>query len=316
MQREIVPPIDSSRVPRFADIATLLRAPRLDDLDRVAIGLCGVPFDLAVTFRGGTRQGPEAIRQASRLVRRVNPSSGIDPFALVQVADIGDVVTSPLELDAGLAQIAAFFATLREHDVVPLTAGGDHAITLPILRGLQRGEPVGLIQFDAHTDLYDTFFDNRYNHATPFRRAIEEGLIDSRRMIQVGLRASYETAPDRAFGHEAGVRMVTYDEYEELGRAAVIAEIRRVAGAGPVYVTFDIDGLDPTEAPGTGVPEPGGLSMRDAQVILRSLAGLHVIGADIVEVAPTLDPSGLTALNGAHIMSELLAVMAAGLARR
>ena len=199
MQREIIPPIDSSRVPRFADIATFLRAPRLNDLERVDIGLCGVPFDLAVTFRGGTRHGPEAIRQASRLVRRVNPSSGIDPFALAQVADIGDVVTDPFDIGVGFEQIAAYYAELREHAVRPLSAGGDHSISLPILRGLHRGESVGLIQFDAHTDLYDSFFGNRYNHATPFRRAIEEGLVDPRRMIQVGLRASHETSPDRVF---------------------------------------------------------------------------------------------------------------------
>ena len=316
MSSNIVPPLDSSRVPRYAEIATFLRAPRLDDLGAIDIGLCGVPFDLAVSFRGGARQGPDAIRQASRLVRRVNPSSGIDPFADVQVADVGDVITGPLDLLGGLDQIAEHFAMLREHSVVPLSVGGDHSITLPILRGLHRGEPVGLIQFDAHTDLYDSFFGDRYNHATPFRRAIEEGLIDPQRMIQIGLRATHESAPDREYGRAVGVRMVTYDEYDELGRAAVIDEIWRVVGAGSVYVTFDIDGLDPTAAPGTGVPEPGGLSMRDAQVLLRALAGMEIIGADVVEVSPTLDPSGMTALNGAHVMSELLASMVVGLASK
>jgi guanidinopropionase len=311
MDREIIPPTDSLRVPRFAEIATFLRAPRMTDLSRVDVGLCGVPFDLAVTFRSGTRLGPEAIRQASRLTRRVNHSTGVDPFALAQVADLGDAPTHPLDLSASLDLIASFYGTLRDNDVRPISAGGDHAITLPILRGLHRGEPVAFVQIDAHTDLYDTFFEHRYNHATPFRRAIEEGLIDPKRMIQVGLRSSHaDIGPDRIYGREVGVRMVTYDEYEELGRATVIEEIRRVAGDGPVYLSFDIDGLDPSHAPGTGVPEPGGLSMRDAQVILRSLSGLDIIGADVVEVVPTLDPAGMTAINAAHLMFELLCLIA------
>lgn len=316
MDREIVPPVDSLRIPRFAEIATFMRAPRMDDLSRVDVGLCGVPFDLAVTFRNGTRLGPEAIRQASRLTRRIHPSTGVDPFALAQVADLGDVPTHPLDILQAFDQIAAFYATLRDNNVRPISAGGDHGITLPILRGLHRGEPVGLVQIDAHTDLYDTFFGHRYNHATPFRRAIEEGLIDPTRMIQVGLRGSHaELGADRVYGREVGVRMISYDEYEELGRAAVIAEIRRVVGGGPVYLSFDIDGLDPSHAPGTGVPEPGGIAMRDAQVILRALGDLDLVGADVVEVAPALDPTGLTAINAAHIMYELLCLVAARVGR-
>jgi guanidinopropionase len=311
MDRSIIPPVDSGRIPRFSEIATFMRAPRIDDLDRVDVALVGVPFDLGVGFRPGTRQGPAAIREASRLIRRVHATTGFDPFAAVQVADLGDVATHPFDLPASFEMIAGFFGGLRDHDVRPVAAGGDHSITLPILRGLRRDEPLGLVQVDSHPDIFDEFLGNRYNHATPIRRAVEEGLLDPRRIVQVGLRGGRASAGDWDWGLEAGIRMISYDEYEELGRAGVIAEIGRVIGDGPAYITFDIDGLDPSHAPGTGVPEPGGISMRDAQVLLRAMHGRAIVGADVVEVAPTLDPTGLTAVSAANVMYELLCLVAA-----
>lgn len=305
-------PIDSLSVPRFAEIATFMRAPHVipDALDSIDIALCGVPFDLGVGFRPGTRFGPAAIREASRLLRKINATTGVNPFELVRVADTGDVSTHPFDLSASFEMIAAYMRRMRETDVRPVVAGGDHSITLPILRGLHAGEPLGLIQIDSHADIFDEFLGNRYNHATPFRRAIEEELLDPRRMIQVGLRGGKSTPSDLDWGLAQGIRMIDYDEYEVLGRAAVIDEIKRVIGAGPAFFTFDIDGLDAIYAPGTGVPEPGGISMRDAQVILRSLTGLNIIGADVVEVAPPLDPTGITAINAANIMYELLCLVA------
>lgn len=317
MDQQRPAPIDSMRVPRFAAIATFMRLPHqpIDALDGIDVALCGVPFDLGVGFRPGARFGPAALREASRLLRAINAGTGVNPYELARVADAGDIATHPFDLRASFEMITASMRRLRDARARPVIAGGDHSITLPILRGLHDGSPVGLVQIDAHADIFDEFLGNRYNHATPIRRAIEEGLVDPRRAIQVGLRGGKTTPGDLQWGIDQGIRMIDYNEYEALGRDAVIAEIMRVVGDGPVYVSFDIDGLDAIYAPGTGVPEPGGISMRDAQVILRALTGLNVIGADLVEVAPPLDPAGITAINGANIMYELLCLVAVAHAR-
>jgi guanidinopropionase len=235
---------------------------------------------------------------------------------LCQVADVGDVPQNPLDLADSIQKIQAFFATLHAAGVVPVTAGGDHTITLPILRALATEGPVGCIHFDAHADTLDTLLGTKINHGTPFRRAVEEGLIDPRRMIQIGLRGTRYSDEDIAFGADVGMRLITMDDYEEMGRAHVITEARRVVGEGPTYITFDIDGLDPIYAIGTGAPEPGGLSMRDAQVMLRGLRGLQLIGGDVCEVSPPLDPTGHTALNAANLMFEILCVVADAVAQR
>lgn len=304
-------PLDSAVIPRFAEIATFMRAQRVEDIASLDVALVGVPFDLGLTFRPGARHGPAQIREMSRLIRRINPTTGVAPFELASVGDVGDVVTHPLDLELSVDRITEFFEKLRNHGVRPVTAGGDHTITLPILRGLYNGEPFGVIQFDSHADTLDEFYGTRINHATPFRRAVEEDLIDPERVVQIGLRGTRYSRDDIQFGVEAGMRCITYDEYEELGRAAVIEEIRRRVGAGPTYITYDIDGLDPSHAPGTGVLEPGGLSMRDSQVILRSLTGLKIVGGDVCEVAPPFDPSGMTATNAANLMFEILCLIAA-----
>jgi guanidinopropionase len=291
-----------------------MRLPRLNDLTHVDVGVFGVPLD-AATFRGGTRQGPAAVREASRAIRRINPRTGVSPFDLANIADVGDVPIPVLDYPGSLTAVQEFVTRLRGAGVVPVAVGGDHSSTLPVLRGLADGTPFGVIQFDSHADIQDVFFGARDNHASLMRRATEEAIIDPARVVQLGLRGTRFGTGDVQWGIDAGFTAITYDDYEEMGRAAAIDLIREVVGDGPVYVTYDIDGLDPTEAPGTPAREPGGLSMRDSQVILRSLDGLDVIGGDVCEVAPTLDPTGLTATNAANLLFEIVCLIAAAHAR-
>jgi guanidinopropionase len=302
-------PLDSSLIPRYMDVATFMRLPRVDDLEHVDIGVFGVPFDSA-TYRGGTREGPAGVREASRGIRRVNPSSGVSPFDLANVADIGDAPVNVLDIPGSIAAVESYVRELREQAVRPLAVGGDHSTTLPILRGLFDGTPLGVVQFDSHADIQDVFFGTKDNHASLMRRAHEEGIIDPERVIQIGLRGTRFGDDDIQYGIDAGFTAITYDDYEEMGRAAVIERIRDVVGSGPTYITYDIDGLDPTEAPGTPAREPGGLSMRDSQVMLRSMTGVNVIGGDVCEVAPPLDPTGLTQVNGANLMFEICCLLA------
>ncbi|HVM79739.1 MAG TPA: agmatinase [Stellaceae bacterium] len=309
-------PLDAGVVPRFAEIATFMRTPRVKSPEGVDIGLVGVPFDLGTNFRTGARQGPAQIREMSRIIRRVNASSRIAPFRLCNVADMGDTPIDPFDLMKSVDMIAGFIRDLAARGVAPIAAGGDHTITLPILRGLFRGEPFGVVHFDAHADTLDTLLGSKINHATPFRRLVEEGIIDPKRTIQIGLRGTRFGDDDIQYGYDVGMRIVTMDDFEEMGRKEVIAEARRVCGKGPTYITFDIDGLDPVYCIGTGVPEPGGLSMRDAQVIIRGLQGLHLVGGDVCEVLPMADPSGHTALNAANLMFEMLCVLADSIASR
>jgi guanidinopropionase len=302
-------PLDSGLVPRFAGAATFMRLP-IATPDQVDIAIVGVPFDGGVTNRTGARHGPREIRSQSSLVRRVHHVTGLSPFDRVRAGDCGDAPVNPLDLMASLDSIENFFTEIHEAGARPLTAGGDHLVTLPILRSLAKKGPLGFIQFDAHSDTYDSFFGNRYNHGTPFRRAIEEGLLDPRRMIQIGIRGAISDASNYDFARAAGVRIVFIEEFAERGPAAVMNEARALVGDQPVYVSFDIDALDPSIAPGTGTPEIGGMSSREAQALVRLLDGLDIAGADLVEVSPPLDPTGVTALTGATLMFELLCVMA------
>jgi guanidinopropionase len=302
-------PLDSSVVPRYADVATFMRLPRTDELAHVDVGVFGIPLDSA-TFRGGTREGPSAIREASRAIRRVNPRTGISPFDSANVADVGDAPVNVLDIPGSMAATQGFVARLREHGIAPVGVGGDHSATLPMLRGVYDGTPLGVVQFDSHADIQDVFFGTKDNHASVMRRAHEEGIIDPRRVVQLGLRGTRFGDDDIQYGIDAGFSVITYDDYEEMGRAATVERMKQVLGEGPVYITYDIDGLDPTEAPGTAAREPGGLSMRDSQVILRELTGRQVIGGDVCEVAPALDPSGLTALNAANLLFEIVCLVA------
>ncbi len=310
-------PVDAAITPRFGAIPTFMRLPYITDPTRVDIALVGVPWDGGTTNRAGARHGPREIRNMSSFMRRVHHVSRIAPYELARVADVGDAPVNPIDLMDSLTRIEGFFAKLHGAGAVPLSAGGDHLITLPIYRAIARTRPVGMIHFDAHSDTNDSYFgDNKYTHGTPFRRAVEEGLLDPRRTVQIGIRGSIYGADDMAFAESQGMRVIYMEEFCKLGVEKTIAEARRVAGSGPTYISFDVDGLDPVYAPGTGTPEIGGLTTREAQHILRGLQGLDLVGGDVVEVAPPFDPSGNTALVGATIMFEILCLLADAVARR
>jgi len=304
-------PVDAAVVPRFAGIPSFMRLPVLTDPALVDVALVGVPFDGGTTNRPGARHGPREIRNQSSLMRRIN-ANGICPYEHLRVADLGDAPVNPIDLLDSLSKIEAFFAALRRAGAIPIAAGGDHLITLPILRALATS-PVGLVHFDSHSDTNDRYFgENLYTHGTPFRRAVEEGLLDPKRCVQIAIRGSYYQHTDFDFARAAGFRIFTMDEVMDHGIAEIMGETSAIIGDAPTYVSFDIDSLDPAYAPGTGTPEIGGLTAREAQRMLRALTGKNIIGADVVEVAPPFDPSGLTALTGATMMFELLCAIAGG----
>ena len=303
-------PVDPSVTPRFAGVATFMRTVMHDVSEEVDIGLVGIPFDLGLNHRTGARHGPAAVHEASRLIRRVHPTSGIRPFEVCNVADLGDAPINPMSKDGSIDQIEAFIAQMRTLNIVPIAVGGDHTIPLPILRALAGDRPVGILHFDAHADTLDQICGDKINHATFMRRGYEEGLIDPKRVVQVGMRGSRFTADDIQYGYDVGYRIITMDEYEDMGRPEVIKVIDDVLGDGPVYLSLDIDGLDPAFLPGTGVPEIGGITPRDAQVIIRSLQGRNIVGADISEVSPLHDPTGITCVTVANLMFEMLCVIA------
>ncbi len=309
-------PVDASVTPRFAGIATFMRTERHDVSKDLDIALVGVPFDIGVNYRAGARQGPSAVREASRLIRRVHNVSGIAPYDICNVADVGDAPVNPIDLHRSIAMIEEFFARIHAAGALPLSIGGDHTVPLPILRALAKDGPVGIFHIDSHADTLDTLADTKINHATTFRRGVEEGLIDPKRTIQIGLRGSRFSPDDIKWGQDAGFTCITFEDYEEMGRAAVIKKIHEVLGNGPTYMTIDIDGIDPAWAPGTGVPEIGGLTPREVQVMVRSLQGKHLVGGDICEVAPCYDPTGITAVTAANLMWEMLCVLADSKARR
>jgi guanidinopropionase len=305
-------PVDAAIVPRFAGVPSFMRLPFITDPALVDVALVGVPFDGGTTNRPGARHGPREIRNQSSLIRRIN-ANGVSPYELLRVADLGDCPVNPIDLLDALAKIEAFFANIAAAGAVPIAAGGDHLMTLPILRALAKEAPVGLVHFDSHSDTNDTYFGNNpFTHGSPFRRAVEEGLLDGTRAVQIGIRGSYYHHTDLDFARAAGFRIITIDEVADRGIAEVMAETRAIIGTSPAYISFDIDSLDPSIAPGTGTPEIGGLTAREAQRALRTLSGLNIIGADVVEVSPPFDPSGMTALTGATMMFELLCAIAAG----
>lgn len=310
-------PTDPAIVPRFSDVATLLRSRRLEATDEVDIGLVGVPFDLAVNYRSGARMGPAGVREASRLIRRVHPTSGIRPFEIANVADIGDCPINPMSKDKSIDQIENFFADLVAKGITPIAVGGDHTVPLPILRALTKDTgPIGILHVDAHADVMDEICEDKVNHATFMRRAMEEGILDPKRVIQLGLRGSRFVPNDFSYSYDVGYTVITMDEYDEMGRDAAIEKIKDVLGEGPIYISIDIDGLDPAYMPGTGVPEIGGILPRDMQVILRALQGKEIIGGDICEIAPALDPTGITCVTAANLAFEMLCITADSLERQ
>ena len=310
-------PPSNNVAPRYMGLATFMRTPVVTDYDTIDIALAGVPWDGAVTNRAGARHGPREVRNMSSLIRRVHHVSNINPFELCRVGDVGDTPVNPINNDRMLDMIEEFYTDIVGAGVTPLSCGGDHLITLPIMRALCRDKPTGMVHFDAHTDTADAAFDGeRYHHGTPFRRAVEEGLLDPQRTIQIGIRGARSDADYNDFSHESGMRVIYIEEFYDMGIPAVIEEARRVVGNGPVYISFDVDGLDPVYAPGTGTPEVGGFSTHEAQRMVRGLQGLEIIGGDVVEVAPPFDQSGNTALVGATFMYEILCVMADAIASR
>jgi agmatinase len=304
---------DDRRQWPFADPATLLGARYDPDAAEngfkgLDVALVGVPMDLGVTHRTGARFGPRAVRGAERIgpyehVLRCVPMSGL------QVADVGDVpMRSRYSLADCHADIEAFYARIREAGVVPLTVGGDHSITYPILRALGAGRPVGMIHIDAHCDTAGEFEGTKFNHAQPFRQAVLDGVLDPERTIQIGIRGAAEWLWE--FSYESGMTVIHAEEIDTLGMSAVIARARDVVGDGPVYLSFDIDSLDPAFAPGTGTPEVGGLTPREALTLLRGLVGLDWVGCDVVEVAPQYDPSTVTAQSAAQVLFTELCLVA------
>ena len=306
-------PVSGNDLPRFAGIATFMRLPYVapEQADEVDIGLIGVPWDGGTTNRPGARHGPRQIRDLSTMARNVHHVTGIKPFHLCNCADLGDSPVNPVDIDDTLARVEAFYSTIVDQGIVPLTAGGDHLITLPVMRAVCRQGPVGMIHFDAHTDTLDRYFgESRFTHGTPFRRAIEEGLLDPKRTVQIGIRGALYSDTDKTWGLEQGIRVIEIEEYNDLGVEAVIAEARRVVGDGKTYLSFDVDALDPVYAPGTGTPEIGGITTYDAQKMIRGLRGLDLVGGDVVEVSPPFDMSGNTALVAVTMMFEILCLLA------
>ena len=304
-------PIDAAVTPRFVGPATFMRLPLRSSPIGLDVALTGVPFDGGTTNRAGARQGPREVRNQSTLIRRTHHATGISPYDLIAVADIGDAPTNPFSIENSLQLIEDFFKGIKAAGAVPLAVGGDHLITLPILRALAAEAPVGLIHFDAHSDTNDTYFGgSRYTHGTPFRRAIEEGLLDPERVIQIGIRGSSYDANEHQWARDQGVTIRYIEDVLAKGIDAIMDEAIAVAGAGPVYLSFDIDAIDPSMAPGTGTPEIGGLTTREAQLMLRRLQGMDIIGADVVEISPSFDTSGMTALVGATLMFEILCLLA------
>jgi guanidinopropionase len=312
-------PLSGMVTPRFAGIATFMRLPHvaLDEADGVEIGMVGVPWDGGTTNRAGPRHGPRQIRDMSAMIRQHHHALGIEPFRLANCADLGDCSVNPADLMDTLARVTRHYHDIVARGIVPLTAGGDHLTSLPILRAVGAGRPVGMVHFDAHTDTWDSYFNGaKYTHGTPFRRAIEEGVLDPRRTVQIGIRGSLYGAEDKDWGLAQGIRVIEIEECFDLGPGRVMDIAREVVGDGPTYVSFDIDCLDPAYAPGTGTPEVGGFTTFQAQAMLRRLRGLDIVGADVVEVSPPFDASGYTALAAATMMFELVCVMAEAVARR
>ncbi|HST95478.1 MAG TPA: agmatinase [Microvirga sp.] len=311
---EAFQPVSGMVVPRFAGIATFMRLPYLAPTEapgEIDIALLGIPFDGATTNRPGTRLGPRQVREASSLMRFVNYGTLVAPYDLCACADVGDVPVNPVDVHDTLRRIEAEISYLHQGGVTPLSIGGDHIVSYPILRALGAQQPLGLIHVDAHSDTGDTYFGGqKLTHGTPFRRAIEDGVLDPRRMVQIGIRGTMYSVDEREWALDQGIRIIDMEEVAEKGIPFAIAEARRIVGTAPAYFTFDIDSIDPAFAPGTGTPEIGGFTSREALQLVRGFRHLNLVGADMVEVSPPLDQSGGTALVGASIAFELLCLLA------
>ncbi len=304
-------PVDGQQVPRYAGPPTFARLPRLGEVSRADVAIVGLPFDSGVSYRPGARFGPAHIRQSSRLLRPYHPAVEVAPFAALQVADAGDLALNPFDIPEALAACELGIRDLAQDGATVVGLGGDHTLALPALRALHALHgPVAVLHFDAHLDTWDTYFGAPYTHGTPFRRASEEGLIDRERSMHVGIRGPLYSAADFDDDSRLGFAVVRADDYESDGVPRAVERMRRRLAGGPVYVSVDIDVLDPAAAPGTGTPEAGGLTSRELLGTLRGLAGLDVVGVDVVEVAPAYDHAEITGIAAAHVIYDLLAVLA------
>ena len=307
-------PVSGFDLPRFAGVPTFMRlphvaldAPKIKDVD---IGIIGVPWDSGTTNRPGPRHGPRQLRDASTMIRAQHPVSGIRPYEKLNCADLGDVSINPADIEDSMARITSFYKKLIQTGIKPLTAGGDHLTSLPVLRALAEKAPLGMIHFDSHTDLFHSYFDGTmFTHGTPFRRAVEENLLDPKRVVQIGIRGTQYDSEDLDFANSVGIRVVKIDEFFDRGIQDVMAEAREIVGENETYISYDIDFIDPAFAPGTGTPEVGGPNSYEALKVVRELAGVKIVGADMVEVSPPFDPSSNTAFLGVSVMFELLCQM-------
>jgi agmatinase len=307
-----VGPVDATVVPRWVGEATFARLPRIDEVARADVAVVGVPFDSGVSYRPGARFGPNHIRESSRLLRPYNPALQVAPFGSQQVADAGDLAVNPFSIDEAITAVEHGARDLLERAGCLLTLGGDHTIALPLLRAVSAAHgPVALVHFDAHLDTWDTYFGAAYTHGTPFRRAFEEGLLDRSGGLHVGIRGSLYADADLTADAEMGFQVIPAAEVEQIGVTGMTEQIAQRVGGRPVYVSVDIDVLDPAHAPGTGTPEAGGLTSRELLATLRSFARLNLVGADIVEVAPAYDHAQITGIAAAHAGYELLSALAA-----
>lgn len=304
-------PEDSLKSPRFTGPSTFARLPFVRTLEDVDVAIVGVPFDTGVTYRVGGRFGPNAVRAASVMLRPYNANLDVKPFEILSCVDYGDVAIVPGYIERSYAAIEEAVAPIVEAGVIPLLVGGDHACTLPHLRATRSRGPVAVIDFDSHTDAWDSYFGEKYNHGTWMRRAIEEGLVDVEGSIEVGLRGPvYDRGDWPSLRSELGLEYLTTEDVLRIGPEATAAAIRERVGDRPAFISFDIDVIDPAFAPGTGTPEPGGLSSRDGLTIVRALTGIDFVGFDVVEVIPAYDPAGQTAFLAANLAFEMLSLVA------
>ncbi|NHU86101.1 agmatinase [Kocuria sp. JC486] len=311
--RQLVGPVNAAKTPRWAGLGTFARLPRIDEVEHADIAVVGIPFDAGVSYRSGARFGPNHVRESSRLLRPFNPAQSASPFALCQVADAGDLVANPFDISEAIDAIATGASELMDVGTKLVSIGGDHTIALPLLRAAHKAHgPVALLHFDAHLDTWDTYFGAEYTHGTPFRRAHEEGLIDPDAVMHVGTRGPLYGTQDLDDDERFGFGIVSSADVMRRGVDSVVAVLRDKVGDRPLYVSLDIDVLDPAHAPGTGTPEAGGMTSRETLEILRGLRGLNIVGCDVVEVSPAYDHAELTGIAAAHVVYEMLTLLALG----
>jgi len=307
-------PVSGFDLPRFAGVPTFMRLPHVPleapKIKEVDIGIIGVPWDSGTTNRPGPRHGPRQLRDASTMIRAQHPVSGVRPYEKLNCADLGDVSINPADIEDSMNRITSFYKKVIEQGIKPLTAGGDHLTSLPVLRAVADKGPLGMIHFDSHTDLFHSYFDGTmFTHGTPFRRAVEENLLDPKRVIQIGIRGTQYDCEDLDFADSVGIRVVKIEEFFDRGIEDVMAEAREIVGELETYISYDIDFIDPAFAPGTGTPEVGGPNSYEALKVVRELAGIKIVAADMVEVSPPFDASSNTAFLGVSVMFELLCQM-------